>query len=161
MVIQILMLSLLSMICYRLGGMGDDGRKKFPKLPKWFFNTKARDIGCGLCVIASFYALGLLQGIILWKAILCTVLCIPLHLGALSTYFDFINGEDNFWLHGFVCGLAIFPLIIITGLWWQFALRSFVLAILMGGISALSGNDNVEEFSRGGVLPFTMLLLIL
>lgn len=69
------------------------------------------------------------------------------------------NGKDNFFMHGFMCGLALFPVIFITGSWVGFIVRSFVLALLMGGWSRLIGNDTAEEFGRGFVLPITIFLV--
>ena len=48
MIALLIILSILSAILYRAGGWGDEGRKAFPQLPEWFFNTKARDLGCPL-----------------------------------------------------------------------------------------------------------------
>ena len=152
-------LTILSAIGYRAGGMGDCGRKKFPYLPKILFDTKARDILCGLCVVASFFVLGLHQGVPLWKVVAASVISIPVHLGALSTYWDFILKEDNHWVHGFFCGLSLFPLAYVTGLWIPFAIRAVVVAVLMGAVSTLSGNDNVEEFGRGASLIPTMYIM--
>lgn len=52
-----------SILCgwmYHLGGMGEDGAKQYPKLPKWMFNTKVRDWGCSLVTLLVFYFIGAL-----------------------------------------------------------------------------------------------------
>ena len=154
----VLLLSVISGICYRLGGWGDEGRKKFPQLPKWLFDTKARDIGCGLCTIGSFFVLGI--NVVWWQGLIASILTIPLMLGTLSTYWDFLFGYDNFWFHGFMVGVAFFLFAIITGHWIGFVIRCFLLAILIGGWSILIGKDWLEEFGRGFALPVTIFLMI-
>jgi len=148
-------LTILSAILYRLGGWGGEGREQFPNLPEWVFNTKARDIGCsGVC----FVGYGLLVGfsVVPW---FIHLLCFLLLFGSLTTYWDWITGEDNFWLHGLACGLSYVPYAFYTGDWIEMIARCFVLTVLMGGISAISGNDVVEETGRGASLIVTLPIL--
>jgi len=149
----IIFLSFLSAILYRLGGMGDSGRQQFPKMPKWLFNTKARDVGCALCC-----AVGMIFLSVQWYWILLSFLFL---FGALTTYWDFLFGYDNFWVHGFMCGLAAFPLGIGGVEWYLIVIRCIAVSVLMGGISALSKNDYVEECGRGFSLPITMFILLI
>ena len=58
--IWILIFSILCGILYHLGGLGDDGQKQYPKLPKWMFNSKVRDWGCSIVTLLAFYLLGVL-----------------------------------------------------------------------------------------------------
>jgi len=115
--------SILSAILYRLGGWGGEGREQFPNLPEWLFNTKARDIGCaGVGYITFSILVGFT--VVPW---FIHLICFVLLFGALTTYWDFINGDDNFWLHGFACGVAYMPYALYTGDWWQMIARCFYL----------------------------------
>lgn len=164
---MIWLLSALSGVLYRLGGMGQDGIDTFPHAPEWLFDTKARDIGCGFCTIGAFFALGLHVGLIWWHVLVACLVTIVAMLGALSTYWDFMFGDkDNFWMHGFMCGLALFPLAIITGNWLAFGIRCVILALAMGVLAHLTklvekGGDVLEEFSRGLLLPITIYIMII
>lgn len=153
--IWLIPLTILSAILYRLGGWGDEGRKQFPNAPDWLFNTKARDIGCALC---ACLAVRLLCGSdIVWYLY---IPCFGLLFGSLTTYWDFINGKDNFWLHGFACGIAFMPFAFhIT--WWALLLRAVVLAVGMGLVSVLSGKDIVEECGRGALIIATLPLILI
>jgi len=165
MILGLIILTVLSALLYRLGGMGQDGRDKYPELPGWLFDTKSRDVGCGLCSIGAFFVCGLhhdlLPWVQTWQLVLACVVSVPTQLGALSTYWDFLFGFDNHWMHGFMCGIAFFPLAIVTGAWIGFVARSVALALIMGGISALSGDDDVEELGRGASLIPTVALLLI
>lgn len=84
----IVLLSILSGILYRAGGMGGDGRKKFPKLPSWIFDTKARDIGCGLCTLGAYMIHANNINWFKWPFYTFEAFAILAMLGALSTYWD-------------------------------------------------------------------------
>ena len=149
-------ITILSAIFYRLGGWGDEGRDRFPNVPEWFFNTKARDIGCSLlCFIGYIILMGFT--VVPWFIHLS---CFLVLFASLTTYWDFITGEDNFWLHGFACGVAYIPYALYTGDWWQTVARCIVLAVAMGLISLLSGNDVVEETGRGASITASLALLL-
>ena len=153
----IIPLTILSAILYRMGGWGGEGRERFPNLPEWVFNTKARDIGCsgvGFCCYSLLVGFGSAPWYI-------HLLCFLLLFGSLTTYFDFLTGGryDNFWLHGLACGLSYVPYAFYTGDWIEMIARCFVLTVLMGGISAISGNDVVEETGRGASLIVTLPIL--
>lgn len=147
-------LTALSGWFYRLGGMGDDGRKEYNYAPKWLFNTKARDIGCALC--------GWLFMIIFfnnpWWAHLAGGVML---FGSLTTYWDTVFGFDNHWFHGFMCALAYFPYAIANVGWVGFGVRCIALAISMGLVSTLSEDDDVEEVGRGAFLILTLPLLFI
>jgi hypothetical protein len=80
--------------------------------------------------------------------------------GMLTTYWDSLFGFDNFWFHGFAIGAVYFIFIFFGGLWLGLIIRSIVLAILMGGISTLSGNVDTEELGRGASIGLTLPLLL-
>jgi hypothetical protein len=163
----IVLLSIVSGVGYRCGGYGNEGRIKYPNLPTWFFDTKARDILCAFCAVIAY---GLLQtpfsffADFIWLAYLFSFL---LTFGALTTYWDFIFIKDNYWVHGFMIGLAFFPLAIVTGDWIVLAIRSLVLAVGMGLWSLYNkpigpwGEDETEEFGRGFLIPISLLLYLL
>ena len=165
MILGLIVLTVLSAILYRLGGMGQDGINEFPELPEFLFDTKARDIGCGLCTIGAFFVCGLHHNLLpwveTWHLVLACVVSVPTQLGALSTYWDFMFGYDNHWVHGFMCGVALFPLVIITGAWIGFAIRCVAVAVLMGAVSTLSGDDDIEELGSGASLVPTVALLLI
>jgi len=149
--------SLISAVLYRLGGWGGEGRDRFPNLPKWFFNTKARDIGCA---IVGFGAYSILVGITLVPWYIHLV-CFLLLFGSLTTYWDWITGEDNHWLHGLACGVSYVPYAFYMGDWHLYLGRAVAVAVLMGLVSWLSGNDVVEETGRGASLIATLPILTL
>lgn len=68
--------------------------------------------------------------------------------GAFSTYWEY-KGEPNFWLSGFVLGLAAAPLVFCGFIWWHLAIRAVFLAVSWGVLCTLSGNDHAEEHGRG------------
>lgn len=123
----------LSAILYRMGGAKG-------------YDTLWRDIGCSLVLIGlSMLLFGVSRN---WWAYVITF---GLSWGALSTYWDevpFNNGVDNFFMHGFFCGLAAFPL-----LWahvpWQIFLIRIVLCTLMGVWQKSTKNDVRQELGRG------------
>jgi len=147
--------SCLSAVLYRMGGMGDEGRKKFPNVPAWFFDSKARDIGCSLVTVGITGGLSLLPNSPWWAYLLSFLLL----FGALTTYWDFLFGYDNFWMHGAMCGLAFAPF-----MWFDeplaLGIRIAVLAILMGAWSAVVGKDWLEEGGRGFFLPITLVNIL-
>ncbi len=149
----ILILSILSGLLYRMGGMGNEGRRDFSDVPGWFFNTKARDIGCSICCGA---AMAVMLPSVWWAHFLA----FGALFGSLTTYWDELFGYDNHWFHGFACALAYFPYAIAEGVWLGFGVRCIALAILMGGLSALSTDDDVEEIGRGALLVLTLPLLL-
>jgi len=85
---------------------------------------------------------------------------------ALTTYWDFITGDDILALHGLFCGLAALPLLLTGIAWWLILVRALALAISIGGlnlvvnkISWLPFKDFVEELFRGYILIFSLLIL--
>ena len=148
MIIAILLLSIISSILYRAGGLD----KETPYfIPKWMRHSWVRDWLCPACfgilfIPHTWFELGM------W---LCYYgMC----GGMLSTYWDWLfKGRDNFFMAGFMVGLsALF-------LWWAFPwyyllLRAFIIAIIWGGLNVwinsrvVPHSDNIEEHSRGFVI---------
>jgi len=83
-IISTIVLSILAAVGYRAGGWGGEGRDKFPNLPGWFFNTKARDIFIPILGF-SWIAINRGVGICPWYIHL---LCFLLLFAALTTYHD-------------------------------------------------------------------------
>jgi len=144
--------ALLSGALYRSGGMAGS-------------NTKARDWGCAL--ILGWYIFRLPITFEWWWHGLAFVAL----WGALSTYWDsipFNKKKDNFYLHGFMCGMSsiFYAIQINTPKFWIFLfIRSIVLGLLMGGLNKFVNKYNVpfrdwiEEIFRGVVLIYTIKIL--
>lgn len=126
----LLLASSLSGVLYRLGGKGKP------------YNTKYRDLGCPTIAIALIW---LLTG----KFSITYVISFGLMFGALTTYWDKLFGYDNFWFHGFMCGLAGIPLIWCGVPIWIVISRIVICSVGMGLVSKFIGNDVLEEFGRG------------
>jgi hypothetical protein len=149
--------TIISALLYRLGGLGADGKVRFPFIPKWMFDTKVRDAGCSLVATAwmyQYYPVHIQDWYIY-------AISFFLMWGALTTYWDKLFGYDNFWAHGFAIAFAFLPYAIYTGEWIGFIVRCAALTVLCGGISKFSGNDDVEELGRGGSIALTLPLFFL
>lgn len=138
--------SIIGAILYRMGGAKG-------------FNTKIRDLGVTTVFIAL---LTLLNGWSWWY-----ILCFVLMFGSLTTYWDFLFGQDNFYCHGFVIGIACFPLIWAGVAWWLILIRALVLAGGMGAVNKYVNKwgwkhtDIVEECFRGALIIISVPLLFL
>lgn len=155
-ILAILIFSALGGLLYHLGGMGADGAKKYPKVPAWLFNTKARDAGSSLC-----------STILLWILVGWSWWLIPvfgLTWGGMSTYWK-KKGHDahtwNWFLHGFMLGLAAFPMFWAGVHWYSILGRAVISGLLMMWISDRTGRVAVEEFGRGAIHAATMIFLLI
>jgi hypothetical protein len=149
--------TILSALAYRLGGLGADGKVRFPFIPKWMFDSKVRDVGCSLIATAWMYEFYPVHP----QHYSIYFLCILIMWTSLTTYWDWLFGYDNYWAHGLGIALSFIPYFIYTGEWTGFIVRCAVLTILCGGISKLSGNDDVEELGRGASLAATLPLFLI
>ena len=132
MVILIIGLSIVSGILYRLGG--------WEKRNKLF-----RRLGCPLVLLVIILSLfGLKLGF--WWAYLLTF---GLSFGALTTYWDWLFGYDNYWFSGFMCGLAGIPLLWAGVPLYIILIRLIICTVGMGLWSKYTKNDVVEEIGRG------------
>jgi hypothetical protein len=69
--------------------------------------------------------------------------------GALSTYWDWaFGGKDNYYAHGFGCGLAGFALVTFVP-WWILTIRLIICTLGMGLWSKWVDQDWLEEGGRG------------
>jgi hypothetical protein len=150
---MILLLSILSAICYRCGGLGVDSQDKYSKwIPNWARTSIMRDMPCAFIPCLLLQPDGRFQAI-MW---LCFF---GMSAGFLSTYWDFIMGFDNYWFSGFMLGLSGLFLVGLGACWWLILIRAFALAILWGGWSAIFKDSDIEEYGRGFFLPITMLIV--
>jgi hypothetical protein len=132
------------------GGRGRDYADKH-RLPRWMFESWVRDwLIAPLCPLVA-----LLLGVHGWWLLLS----IPLIGGACSTYWKFLPGGVNFWVHGFMIGVAAFPIAMASGHWWLFITRSLLLAIWMGAWSLLISEPNLEESGRYSMVGATIFML--
>jgi hypothetical protein len=151
-IIWVIGLSILSGICYRLGGSAKKGNwLDFAR------NSKTRDVGCSLLSLGLFIGQKGVNLSFWWLY----AIAFGASWGFLTTYWDFITGEDNFYLHGLFCGLAFIPLHWVGLSWWVIGIRAIACAVLMGIWSALIGWDIAEEFGRGFILTISIPLLLI
>lgn len=148
--------TILSAFFYRCGGISKaEGAIKYPWCPIWLFNGKTRDVGCSLLAIA--WMLVCYEMSVWWAYVISFGVC----WGALTTYWDWLFGEDNFFAHGFGIALAFLPFAIVSGLWVGFVIRLVVLPLAMGFWCLLFGNDDVEEYGRGALIISTLPLMLI
>jgi hypothetical protein len=121
-------------------------------IPVWMRRSWVRDWLCPICCLIPAVMVSPSWWIIL---------AYPLLAGALSTYWDFLFGFDNFWFAGFMCGIAGMILILSGFAWWILLIRALAIAITWGAWCAISKNDFVEEYSRGFNLSFSSILFLL
>ena len=136
-----LILCCLSAILYRMGGA--EG-----------FNTKYRDFGVPLCVLASVLILGNWH----WSSLVSSVLM----FGAMTQYWK--NGErDVKWQHWFTTGLmyavAWLPYCYYTHNMNGFAIYVIIISIGTTLWSEVNDNDVWEEAGRGFLVTFFAPLL--
>ena len=85
----------------------------------------------------------------------------------MTTYYDSVFGFDNFYFHGFMCGLSAFPLCFAGISWIRMLVRAVVLAVFMGGLNwwvhkyKIPKSDWIEELDRGFAITITVPLLII
>lgn len=144
MLIKILVACILSGILYRAGGMGKEDTTEPKWIPKWMRKSFVRD---WLCPLIALITLWLMTGFILsyWWAYL-------LFWGfsgvALSTYWDWLFGYDNYTMHGFMCGVAGIVLYWAGLTWWIILIR-LIFCLSMGLWSKFIKRDVPQETGRG------------
>lgn len=138
-----ILLTILSGLCYRFGGMPRPFRTW---MRDWLIPVLGLAVMLFLVKIDAPWYIHLV-GVLLTGA-------------ACSTYWDFLFKFDNHWFHCFMLGLAYVPYTIYTGDWMELT-RPFIMAIIGGAISQISKNDWVEELSRGAVIVGTMPIFYL
>ena len=149
MILTIILTSIICSIFYRAGGMS---RLKKHWIPVWLRKSGFRDWGCPLCFLLPTLFIH-----VSWWLLLAYILSGL----ALTTYWDDLNGQDNFWIAGLVCGIAGIPLFFYGFPILPILIRAVVLCVSWGLIAKLSSNDFFEEYSRGFMLSITMLFLLM
>jgi hypothetical protein len=127
-----------SVLCGILGRMGGSGN--YPR--------QARTMGIPLLCVALIALYGF--NLAYWWVYIITfgLLC-----ASISTYWDFLFGYDNFWFHGFMIGLALTPISIVTGHWLGVSLTIALYTLWMGFWSKIINWDVAEEFIRYCIVP--------
>lgn len=141
-ILLILILSVISAVFYRMGGSG-----RFHRL--W------RILGVPALTIVAVWACFGVKMAYWWVYLLS----FGLMCAAISTYFDFLFGYDNFWFHGLMLGAAAFPIAYTTGHWLGFILRCAILSVFMGLWCKFWKWDIAEETGRGFACVVSVLLL--
>jgi len=159
-IVWTILFTLLNAFLYRIGGLSkEDAKKKFPWYPQALVNTKARDIGIALTTIAWLL---LCHPVMPWFIYLITF---GVTFAALTTYWDSLFGEDNFFFHGLVIGLAKLGCVIITGHWIGFIVHTLVLAVGMWLVSVMivdwAEDADFEECGRGAMTALAMPLMLI
>jgi len=145
-ILFILIACVISAVLYRAGGMGKEATAEPKWIPLWLRKSWVRDWllpGVLLSSLLPFFFT------FSWLSLGMVLLFYILSGAALSTYWDFLFGEDNFYAHGFFCGLAGIPLIWAGIPIWIIAGRLIICTVGMGLWSKLVGKDYVEEMGRG------------
>lgn len=130
---------LTSGIMYRLGGRG--------KIGGWLDNlsySSTRDLGCSLIAISILFLFHDFNE----EHIVRYISFIALSWVFLTTYWDEVFGYDNFYAHGFGCGLAGLCLLTIVP-WWIIVTRIVISTIGMGLWSKKVKRDVPQEIGRG------------
>ena len=139
-------------ILYRMGGSGN-----YPR--------QSRIIGVSLLST-------LILAILKWKIDLWLCLAYLVSFGAMagmvSIYWGFLFHEkDNFYMHGFMIGLAYVALAWFGIAWWLILIRAILLALGMGLLNKYANkwqwkhSDIIEEVSRGAMIILTLPILII
>jgi len=159
----VIALSLLSGLLYHLGGLGEDGEKAYPKLPKWLFDTKMRDWGCSICNLILVW---ITYNNVEWWQYLGIFLA---SWGFLSTYHGWLNKffnkpEDNvYWFnwfaHGFCLGLPMLFLLNFIP-WYTILLICLGMGLSMMIWSQLISLAWLEEGGRGFLFIFITKLFL-
>ena len=125
-----------SSILYRAGGSGN-----YPR--------QLRVVGCPFILMGLVLLTIKIQLTIVNLSLL--ILTLGLSIGAISTYWDELFGYDNFWFHGFMCGIAGIPLIWAGVPLHYILLRIVICSVGMGLWSKFIGNAVWEENGRGAL----------
>lgn len=153
-ILGIIILSVMSAICYRLGGSSQsDQDLEFPWIPRWFKNIpKKRDVLSNLCKLGSAYLMLAHAPFWAW------LIAFGLLWASLSTYWDNLFGYDNHFMHGFMCQFSLLPIVFFSGYYVAFVIQCILLCLSMGFYSLYEGNAYKEEMSRGFLLTIIELM---
>jgi len=163
-IIILVLLSLLGGLFYRLGGIGSDRPKWLKNAPWWVCDTKARDVGVPLVIVAYMAVSGYYTHW-LW-------LCFGLLWGAQTTYNKWAHRlilkeetDDVMWIDWMVTGLAyslaLLPYAVYTGGFIGLLVRGLVVTLFTWAWSEFIGKDWLEEAGRGFIQVVTLPLLFI
>lgn len=154
--IWLILLSVVCGIAYRMGGCGPaDLQSEWGWIPAPIRNfPKKRDVGCNLVMLGAALLVSCKGPWWAW------LLSFGLIWASLSTYWDFLFGHDNHFMHGFMIGLSLLPLMIFTGSTGLYFVPVFLCAT-MGVWSKVNGNATIEELGRGFFMPISLGLVVL
>ena len=149
MIIKILLtviFSCLSGLFYRFGGMDKP------------FKSWMRD---WVVPIFSLGTLFILWQPNIWWGYLLSIPVYVLMALALSTYWDWLFNEDNFFIHGFFVGVSFFPFCFVGLHWYAVLINAVISGLLMWWLCIRTGNVFKEEFGRGFIAAIIRVLLVL
>lgn len=151
----IIVLSFISILIYRAGGMSKELSAKPKWIPMFMRKTLWRDCGCSLvtCALCGF--------LLSWHWTL--ILCFWLLWGALTTYWKRTPNAKwyNWLMTGIGYSLAMLPYVIAEGLWVGFISRTIVLGTATMIWSEITSDAVWEECGRGALLTLTVPLLFI
>jgi hypothetical protein len=140
----ILILATLSGVFYRLGGW-EKGNRMY------------RILGCPLVFLGVFWACFGLDFSLWWAY----ALTFGISAGMISAYWGLDSEKWGYWAHGLGLSLACLTLILFTGHWVGFALRTIVLTALITLWSEYTKWDILEEWGRGFIYIATIPILLI
>lgn len=149
---------ILTSASYRVGGMSkEEAKLKIPWFPQVLVKGWFRDVNCTLVVLGWHM---LFFDAPLWAYGVSYLL---MHL-AMTTYWDdksvnWAKPKDNFYLHGIFIALALSPLTYFTHQWFGLVLRTGSLGLIMGVLSWVFSEVDVEEYGRGVMIGWTLPIL--
>ena len=138
-------ISILSGICYRIGGKGGFKGAKL-----------IRRVLCPLLALSLFLALKTPQIRHIWGYLAFLIL----NYGALSTYHDYV-GFDCWILTGLFYGLAAIPLLWCGVAFWTIIGRAIFLAITIMWLRERTGKVEIEEVGSGFLYCVTIPIFLL
>ncbi|MFA6321662.1 MAG: hypothetical protein WCY36_07395 [Candidatus Omnitrophota bacterium] len=80
---------------------------------------------------------------------------------ALSTYWDWVTGKDNYYLHGLFVGASFAPFCWAGMHWWAVLANTIISCLLMGWLCSRTGKADLEECGRGFIATLTRAILII
>lgn len=150
-ILYFILLCAIAGILYRLGGAGKNN--------DWLDFARRSWVRDWPIPVVVFLTLWLLIGIKLshWWVYLAIWLLMG---GALSTYYDTIFCYDNMYAHGFMVGVATFPLVWVGIHLWVIVIYAGALGLSMGIIChRLKINAVKKELGRGALIILLLLIL--
>lgn len=149
-IIAAFVVTIISAITYRLGGLGREDAKRC-HIPLWLCHPKYRDLG--IPVVCGVWMYLFTPHVAWWRVLIAFLAC----FGALTTYWDDVFKKDNFFAHGLGIGAAY----LLYSLDWTMFVRAGIMSIFMGLWCKYFSNDWVEELGRGGIIGLTLLMLLI